>query len=469
MNSGDDLRLTLRSTGGRYSLVVDNLTRHSSSTLADRPPRLPRRRDRPVRRALRREHAERPGQDPDGSGSSASRSGRPSRPRRQWSASASRIPRPRGTASDDRQGVGSLEDRPRIDPPSSVTSRTDRGSVVGSIEPRLRYDPLTENLSHGRHRTLSTYVCLGLGLASPRPPSARPRRRRPPAAAAVERALPRRPGSSRTRPTGPPRSLRSSPAGASGSPIPSEMDDLNPETLAKHDALLIYANINEITPAQEKALIDYVEGGGAFVPVHCASYCFLNSPRYIALVGAQFLRHGTGDFDTKVVDPSHPIMKGLEPFRTWDETYVHHKHNEEGRHVLQVRQEGQTRGAVDLGPDPGQRARLLHGLRPRRPDLAEPRFPRPARAGHPLGGEQGAGPRQPGPRAGRAAAVHLRRGVGRHPQLSAGPPVGHAGRADPPDAAPALARGVDAAHGRAARLRAQALRRRARDRQAASA
>jgi hypothetical protein len=34
MTSGDDLRLTLRRTGGRYSLVVDDLTRRSSSTLA---------------------------------------------------------------------------------------------------------------------------------------------------------------------------------------------------------------------------------------------------------------------------------------------------------------------------------------------------------------------------------------------------------------------------------------------------
>jgi len=33
MTSGDDLRLTLRRIGGRYSLVVDNLTRKSSSTL----------------------------------------------------------------------------------------------------------------------------------------------------------------------------------------------------------------------------------------------------------------------------------------------------------------------------------------------------------------------------------------------------------------------------------------------------
>jgi len=119
------------------------------------------------------------------------------------------------------------------------------------------------------------------------------------------------------------------------------LDDLNRDYLQRFDALVIYANITEINPAEEKALVDYVEGGGGFVPLHCASYCFLNSPRYIALVGAQFQRHGMAEFDTKIVDASHPIMKGIQPFRTWDETYVHHKHNAEGRHVLQVRAEGE--------------------------------------------------------------------------------------------------------------------------------
>src|SRR5262245_38195159 len=117
-------------------------------------------------------------------------------------------------------------------------------------------------------------------------------------------------------------------------------DDLNPTNLARHDALLVYANLTHISPEQERALIDYVESGGGFVPVHCASYCFLNSPKYVALVGAQFQRHGDGEFDTKIVDAAHPIMKGFEPFRTWDETYIHHKHNEKNRHILQVRQEG---------------------------------------------------------------------------------------------------------------------------------
>lgn len=116
--------------------------------------------------------------------------------------------------------------------------------------------------------------------------------------------------------------------------------DLNPSTLAGYDALLVYANIDDIQPDQEKALLDYVEAGGGFVPLHCASFCFRNSPAYVSLVGAQFLRHGTGEFDTKVVDAEHPVMKGLHPFHTWDETYVHAKHNEKDRHVLATRAEG---------------------------------------------------------------------------------------------------------------------------------
>ena len=116
-----------------------------------------------------------------------------------------------------------------------------------------------------------------------------------------------------------------------------KMSDLNPDTLSKYDALLIYANTTRISKDQEKALLDYVAGGGGFVPLHCASFCFLNSPEYIALVGAQFQKHGTGEFETTVVDPDHPIIKGLEPFRTWDETYVHTKHNTKDRHVLQTR------------------------------------------------------------------------------------------------------------------------------------
>ena len=64
------------------------------------------------------------------------------------------------------------------------------------------------------------------------------------------------------------------------------VSDLNPSTLAIYDALLLYANIEHIKPAQEQALLDYVEHGGGFVPLHCAAFCFQNSDACIKLIGA---------------------------------------------------------------------------------------------------------------------------------------------------------------------------------------
>jgi uncharacterized protein len=112
---------------------------------------------------------------------------------------------------------------------------------------------------------------------------------------------------------------------------------LKPQTLARFDGLLIYANLEKIAPDQEQALLDYVASGKGFIPIHCASYCFLNSPKYVELVGAQFKSHGTGVFRTTAAQPDHPILRGLGDFESWDETYVHHRHNEKDRVVLSYR------------------------------------------------------------------------------------------------------------------------------------
>jgi putative membrane-bound dehydrogenase-like protein len=112
---------------------------------------------------------------------------------------------------------------------------------------------------------------------------------------------------------------------------------LNAETLGRFDGLLIYANLEKIAPDEEQALLDYVASGHGLIAVHCASYCFLNSPKYVELVGAQFKSHGTGTFRTITAEPNHPILRGLGDFESWDETYVHHRHNEKDRTVLAYR------------------------------------------------------------------------------------------------------------------------------------
>ena len=90
-----------------------------------------------------------------------------------------------------------------------------------------------------------------------------------------------------------------------------KVTDLNPENLARYDALMLYANIDKIDPRSERALLDYVAGGGGFVPLHCATYCFRNSDRVVALMGGQFKRHGTGTFRTTIAQLDHPILRGF--------------------------------------------------------------------------------------------------------------------------------------------------------------
>ncbi len=122
-----------------------------------------------------------------------------------------------------------------------------------------------------------------------------------------------------------------------------KMSDLNEEYLNQYDALALYANIDNIEPGQAQALLNYVDQGGGFVPLHCASYCFRNSPEMVALIGAQFKRHGTGVFRATRAQEKHELMSGYGGFESWDETYVHHLHNDSNRTVLEYRVDAEGR------------------------------------------------------------------------------------------------------------------------------
>ena len=117
---------------------------------------------------------------------------------------------------------------------------------------------------------------------------------------------------------------------------------LKPEVLTHYDALLLYANHDEITADQEKALFDFIAGGKGFVPVHSASFCFRNSDAFVELVGGQFMSHEDGTFTAEIVLPDHPALEGVQAFETWDETYVHTKLTDD-RTVLMERVEGAHR------------------------------------------------------------------------------------------------------------------------------
>jgi len=102
-------------------------------------------------------------------------------------------------------------------------------------------------------------------------------------------------------------------------------NDLNPATLARYDALIIYANHQQMTTSQERALLEFVSSGKGLVAIHSASACFLNSDAYVKLIGGQIRTHGSGVFTPEIVVPAHPVFDGVKPYTTWDESYVHTK------------------------------------------------------------------------------------------------------------------------------------------------
>ncbi|TCK82632.1 PVC-type heme-binding CxxCH protein [Albibacterium bauzanense] len=118
----------------------------------------------------------------------------------------------------------------------------------------------------------------------------------------------------------------------------TDTNDLNAANLNKYDGLIIYANYDKISPAKEKVIKDFVEGGKGLIPIHSASASFVNSSWYIQAIGGQFKSHKTGHFTAVNVNKTHPVMEGINEFETWDETYVHSNINPD-KTVLQERVE----------------------------------------------------------------------------------------------------------------------------------
>jgi len=119
-------------------------------------------------------------------------------------------------------------------------------------------------------------------------------------------------------------------------------DDLNDENLNHYDGLILYANHDSISGSQEQALLKFVKSGKGFIPLHCASWCFRNSPEVVEMIGGQFKTHKYDSFPAVITQATHPVMKDIGSFVTKDETYVHDKISNDIQ-ILSERVEGSHR------------------------------------------------------------------------------------------------------------------------------
>jgi len=92
------------------------------------------------------------------------------------------------------------------------------------------------------------------------------------------------------------------------------------EWLAQYDGILFFTTTGPeeiesrlLNSDQKGAFLDFVNGGKAFIGVHCASDTFYHWPEYGELVGAYFNTHGPNHVPAtlKVEDTEHPATRML--------------------------------------------------------------------------------------------------------------------------------------------------------------
>ena len=98
-----------------------------------------------------------------------------------------------------------------------------------------------------------------------------------------------------------------------------------------------------MTLAQERAVVEFVERGGAFLNLHNSLGLYPPASPYLKLVGGRYIGHGPYErFRVEVADPWHPITEGVSDFTTPDE-----------QHTPIIYDEGQVHRILDSRMDNG--------------------------------------------------------------------------------------------------------------------
>jgi type 1 glutamine amidotransferase len=115
-----------------------------------------------------------------------------------------------------------------------------------------------------------------------------------------------------------------------------------------------------MTPEQERAVVAFVEGGGAHLNLHNAMGLYPADGPYLKLIGGKYTGHGPLErFRVQVVDPDHPITRGVEDFSVADEQHAPLYSPEKVHLLLRSRSDVGKTAAAGWAYEPG-RGRLCH-------------------------------------------------------------------------------------------------------------
>lgn len=119
-------------------------------------------------------------------------------------------------------------------------------------------------------------------------------------------------------------------------PLPDEAALLQPSATDNYDVIVMYDMVLEIAPEQQQTLVALLQKGIGVVSLHHNLGAHEKWPLWSQVIGGKFI-HGTETIDGKtyeksvyehevwikvgVPDPRHPIVRGVEPFYIYDETY----------------------------------------------------------------------------------------------------------------------------------------------------
>jgi type 1 glutamine amidotransferase len=115
-----------------------------------------------------------------------------------------------------------------------------------------------------------------------------------------------------------------------------------------------------MTTEQQRAVVTFVEGGGGFLNLHNAMGLYPPDGPYLDLVGGRYIGHGPLErFRVEVVDPDHPVTRGVSGFFVADEQHTPPYDERRVHLLLRNRADDGKEAAAGWVREPG-RGRLCH-------------------------------------------------------------------------------------------------------------